>query len=69
MLLRQFVGIVLNDVGEIGQQPVRHLTEVDDEVERVLYLVGNTGAERSKRSQFLLLLELFLELFYLFHNL
>ena len=70
VVLRQLVHIVLYDFTEVAEQVVRHLAEVDDKVQRILYFVCNTGTEHSERCQLLLLLQLLLQDFnVMFHML
>ena len=57
-------------MSSVAEQVVRHLAEVDDKVQRILYFVCNTGTEHSERCQLLLLLQLLLQDFnVMFHML
>ena len=58
VVLGQPVLVVVDDVRQVAQEFVGHLTEVDDEVERILYLVGDTGTKHSQGGELLLLLQL-----------
>ena len=67
IVFRQLVLVVGHNLLQVFEKFVGHLAEVDHEVQRILYLMGNTRAENTQRCQFLLFLELLLELFNLFH--
>ena len=56
----QLVLVVFYDFGEVAKQLVRHFTEVDDKIQRILYFVCNAGTEHSERCQLLLFLQLLL---------
>ena len=45
--LREFVLVVLNNLSEVFKKFLRHLTEVDHEVQRVLDLMGYARAQNS----------------------
>ena len=55
----------LNDFRQVVQQLVGHLAEVNDEVQRVLYLVGNTCTEQSQRCQLLLFFQFLFKVIHL----
>ena len=66
IVFRQFVEVVFEVVAEVVDQCFRQFAEVDDEVERVSYLVYDARTQQSQRSEFLLLFQLLLQLFQLF---
>ena len=45
--LREFVLIVVNNLSELLKEFLRHLTEVDNEVQRVLDLVGYACTQKT----------------------
>ena len=57
IVVREFIFIVFHDVVQVAKQLGRHLAEVNDKVQRVLYLMGNTCTQHAERSQFLLLFQ------------
>ena len=61
VIVGELVGIVVDNVCQVVEQFGRHFAEVDDEVQRVLYLVCNACAEHAQRGQLFLLLQLLLE--------
>ena len=54
----QQLGVILHYSCQVAEEFVGHLREVDDKIQRVLNLVGNTSTEHTERCQFLLLLQL-----------
>ena len=47
VVFRQLVGMGPDKFGEIAEQLIVHLTEVDDKVQWVLNLMGNAGTEQT----------------------
>ena len=45
VIFRQFVQIILHDSSQIIQQFVGYFTEIDDEVQRILYLMCDARTE------------------------
>ena len=60
VVFRQLLCIVFYDVRQVANQFFREFAEIDDEVQRILNLMGYSCAQRAKRRQFLLLLQLLL---------
>ena len=53
---RQTVCIALYNLRQVIKETIGYLGEVNDKVQWVLYLMGDTGTQQSQRCQFLLLL-------------
>ena len=65
ILLPQLFGAVFHQVLQVFQQLARHLAEIDHKIQRILYFVGDAGAEQPQGGHLFLLLQLLLQVFHL----
>ena len=68
VFLLQLLGGILYQLHKVVEQFARHLGEVDDEIQRVLYLMCDTGREHSQRRHLLLLMQLLFKFFDFGHS-